>query len=110
MTLFEQLYADMREGGAKNRALLQLSLAADKGKEYAAEQFILEHIRFDAMDDRQIAVRPAHEQTFSWIFSNTSPESQPQSSSYFFEWLKSDETLFWGTLFEEEIHLMWHCF
>lgn len=94
-TLFEQLNSGRQETASKYSALIQICLSAEIGKEYAAEQLILGQIRFDAMDYRQIAVRRAHKETFSWIFDSTASTNPPPSASYFVDWLRSDETLFW---------------
>lgn len=63
--LFKQISKGLEEESAKNGALFQLSLAAGKGIEYSAEQHVLDKLCFNAMDDRHIAVRPAHANTFS---------------------------------------------
>jgi hypothetical protein len=77
-----------------------LTLATEKGLRYSEEQSFLDFIRFDAIEDRQIAVRAAHHKTFSWIFRSSTSTDQFQSSANFVDWLTSDHTLFWGKQFE----------
>jgi len=89
---FKKIFEEIHEEGSENRAALkQLSLATEKGLGYASEQLLLESIRFDALEDRQIAVREAHRETFSWIFERSS-----ESSPNFADWLASDDGFFWG--------------
>jgi hypothetical protein len=83
--------------GARSRALAQLSRAAGKTVEYSSELSILDFLRFDTMDDRQVGVRKAHDKTFSWIFRTSASAGQRQSSYNFGEWLRSDHSLFWVT-------------
>ena len=95
--LFKKIEEGLKKDGAEIRTLAQLSDAVEKGVGYSSELTILDFIRFDTIDDRQIGVRKAHEQTFSWIFRNRPSPSQPQNAQNFGEWLRSDNTLFWVT-------------
>jgi hypothetical protein len=95
--LFKKIEEGLQKDGAEIRTLAQLSDAVEKGVGYSSELTILDFIRFDSIDDRQIGVRKAHEQTFSWIFRNRPSPSQPQNAQNFGEWLQSDNTLFWVT-------------
>jgi len=95
INLFKQMEKRVYEEGAKTKAFVQLSHNVERGKEYSAEQRILDFLRFDTMEDRHIGTRPAHEKTLSWIFEETlsTDASQPHTNSV--EWLKSDDSLFW---------------
>jgi hypothetical protein len=87
--LFDQIQNGINGKDIMNRALLQLSAAAEKGIEYTAEQAFLDYLRFNVMDDRHIAIRPAHAETFSWIFEGSAAstnESRP--SIKFIKWLQ----------------------
>jgi hypothetical protein len=79
--------------------LRQLSRATEKGLGYASEQALLESIRFDTIEDRQIAVREAHHKTFSWILHRS---EDSQSHENFADWLASDGNLFWGKISKDE--------
>jgi hypothetical protein len=83
--------------GARSRALTQLSRSFEKSVEYSSELSILDFLHFDTMDDRQVGVRKAHDNTFSWIFRTSASAGQRQSSYNFGEWLRSDHSLFWVT-------------
>jgi len=100
--LFKKIEEGLQKDGAEIRTLGQLSAAVEKGVEYSSELTILDFIRFDTIDDRQIGIGKAHEETFSWIFGNQASHNQPsennpQNVQNFGEWLKSDHTLFWVT-------------
>lgn len=92
--LFDNLRKGISEEGAKTRAFTQFSRTAERGIEYSAEQRILDFLRFSTMDDRHIAIRQAHAQTFRWIFE-TSPSDGPRSPTKFVEWLRSSDSLYW---------------
>jgi hypothetical protein len=97
---FDGIFNEIKKEGSRNRAVLrQLSLAAEKGLGYASEQALLDFIRFDTIEDRQIAVREAHHKTFSWIFRGSASEGS-QSDVNFADWLASESNIFWSKLFE----------
>ena len=97
---FDEIFNEIKKEGSRNRAALrQLSLATEKGLGYASEQALLEYIRFDTIEDRQIAVREAHHKTFSWIFRSSASEGS-QSDENFADWLASESNIFWSKLFE----------
>ncbi|KAH8782029.1 hypothetical protein F5882DRAFT_499362 [Hyaloscypha sp. PMI_1271] len=92
---FDEIFNEIKKEGSRNRAALrQLSLATEKGLGYASEQALLEYIRFDTIEDRQIAVREAHHKTFSWIFRSSASEGS-QSDVNFADWLASESNIFW---------------
>jgi hypothetical protein len=95
-TIFHQIRKASQEDTTIRVPLRLLTLATDKGLGYSEEQSFLDFIRFDAIEDRQIAVRAAHHKTFSWIFRSSTSTDQFQSSANFVDWLASDHTLFWG--------------
>src|SRR5205814_1087107 len=66
-----------------------------KGKEYSAEQRILDFLHYDDMEYRHTTLRSAHEKTFSWIFGSAATTNGDPSPSKFVDWLNSDDSLFW---------------
>lgn len=92
---FKQMEQGMNEEGAKTRAFIHLSHNVEKGKEYSAEQRILDCLRFETMEDRHVSIQSAHEKTFSWIFKEGLDAAASQPHMSFVKWLESDHNLFW---------------
>lgn len=94
--IFKQIQREFQKDAVSRAPLRQLTLATEQGLVYSEEQSFLDFIRFDAIEDRQIAVHAAHHNTFSWIFHSSTSKDQVQNSVNFADWLASDHTLFWG--------------
>lgn len=69
-------------------AWLMLSDVSRRGKEYFAEQVVLNCLKFSLMDSRLESIREEHSKTFSWIFD-------PTSSVKFVQWLKGKDGVYW---------------
>ncbi|KAK0638928.1 hypothetical protein B0T16DRAFT_422130 [Cercophora newfieldiana] len=86
---------------ALNNTLSLLCPSAEQVLRFTHEQQILEALRFEGMDDRHIAIHPAHQHTFSWIFESAADSGPPLTSSQvgtpvdFVDWLKADDPIFW---------------
>jgi ABC-type molybdenum transport system ATPase subunit/photorepair protein PhrA len=51
---------------------------------------------FNVIDERHIAIRPAHAKTFSWIIEASSASTNEwRPSVKFVEWLQSESSLYW---------------
>lgn len=90
-SVFEDIGRKLQDQQSRNYIMTALLSAAASGSQYAIEQFILEQIRYEEMSYRYEAIRDAHSNTFSWLFSS----SERQSPVNFEEWLKSDDDVFW---------------
>lgn len=67
---------------------LVLSDTARRGKDYFAEQVILQSLRFSSIDSRYESIPEEHSNTFSWIFDEASPTK-------FVQWLKKEDAVYW---------------
>jgi hypothetical protein len=76
-------------------SLNQLSEDARLGREISGEQQILNHLRFDGMDDRHANIRPAHNMTFPWLFESSTSPVAGRSVTRFVDWMVSEDTLYW---------------
>lgn len=69
----------------------------DKGA--LLKDFILEHLAFTSMKDREDEVAEAHKKTFEWIFKGYSSEAQSEDASRndFARWLQSNDlgNIYW---------------
>ncbi|KAE8453239.1 hypothetical protein EG329_011306 [Mollisiaceae sp. DMI_Dod_QoI] len=94
--LFYQIKSNSHDKAPMPFPWSQLSASAEQGAQFYVEQLILESLHFDSIDDRQVAIRPPHTNTFSWIFQDGSV-AVPESGSKvrFGDWLKSESNLFW---------------
>lgn len=90
-TTFDNIGKKLDSNESRNQTTAVLLDAATKGSRYAAEQAILEHLRFGQINDRHNIIRAAHEQTFTWLFST----GEQRSPATFDEWLVSDDDLYW---------------
>jgi hypothetical protein len=73
-----------------------LSLSAESGLKLSAEQRILSSLYFYGMEDWHFTIHAAHEKTFTWIFeSSDSLLGTSRSASNFFEWMVSEDSLYW---------------
>jgi hypothetical protein len=70
----------------------QIDKIAADGKQYSAEQRILQCLRFLRIEDRYSSISPAHLQTLSWIYDS---EVDQDNSATFVQWLSSDDDLYW---------------
>ena len=102
--MFTQMKTDHQDLIARNDTLALLCPSAGKVLQFTHEQQVLGALRFDGMDDRHIAIHPAHERTFSWVFGPpvqdatgiTQGVGGPHGSIDFVDWLRSDdEPLYW---------------
>lgn len=59
------------------------------------EVAFLAKLRYQSMDDRELAISEAHETTFRWVFSRVEPQTAEWSS--FADWLESDGQVYWIT-------------
>jgi hypothetical protein len=91
----EKVIKEMHHGGIPTKSLKELSLSAEHGIRYSAEQGILELLRFDDMEGRHANIRPPHDKTFPWIFQNSALLGGNRSASKFVEWMVSEDSLYW---------------
>ncbi|KAH7339188.1 hypothetical protein BKA66DRAFT_507058, partial [Pyrenochaeta sp. MPI-SDFR-AT-0127] len=89
--IFKDIGTKMKIEEDRNSTSEALLSAAASGSQYAAEQLVLEQLRFEEINYRCDAIRSAHDDTLSWLFST----SEQQSPVTFDEWLGSDDDLFW---------------
>jgi hypothetical protein len=96
---FDELERGIKAANHDNtttQSLKGLSLSAQRGLTFSAEQHILRFLHFDGMEDRHFTIRAAHEKTFPWIFeSSASLLGTGRSASNFFEWMVSEDSLYW---------------
>ncbi|OAL43613.1 hypothetical protein IQ07DRAFT_290683 [Pyrenochaeta sp. DS3sAY3a] len=90
-SLFKNIGRKLQNQESRNYIMTALLNAAASGSQYAIEQFILEQMRYEEMSYRYEAIRDAHDNTFSWLFSS----SEQQSPANFEEWLESDDDVYW---------------
>ena len=89
--VFNSIGDKLQENESRNRMMATLLSAAAKGSRYSAEQVILEHLRFDEINDRRDTICEAHEQTFSWLFDT----GEQHSPATFDDWLSSSDDVYW---------------
>lgn len=89
--VFANIGQSLVEAESRDRTTRLLLGAAAEGSRYAVEQTILEHLRFDTINDRYDAIRAAHEQTLTWLFGT----GEQRSPSTFDEFLVSNDNLYW---------------
>ncbi|KAK5657589.1 hypothetical protein OQA88_3164 [Cercophora sp. LCS_1] len=81
--------------GHWNEPMEQFCPKAEKIIQFSHEIDILKLLAFDGMDDRHIAILPAHERTLSWIFAGSASQSSTTPQVDFVNWLKSDDPFYW---------------
>lgn len=72
---FRDMKAGVQQGKTQDHIWATLAAAATRGSHFAAEQIILEHLRFDTINDRHDTIRTAHAETFSWLYGTSGQES-----------------------------------
>ncbi|KAI8623177.1 hypothetical protein F5Y19DRAFT_459429 [Xylariaceae sp. FL1651] len=81
-----------RDSRTKTETSTFLLGAASEGLQYSAEQIILEHLRFHALEERAASIATPHADTFGWLFGRPSQ----QSPANFERWLRSEDgDLYW---------------
>ena len=91
-SIFTQLDRRRREDRVvRNEIMILLPPKAGLLLQFTQEQRILETLRFEGMDDRHVAIHPAHERTFSWVFGGT----RDSPSIDFADWLRADDCIYW---------------
>ncbi|KAJ4176077.1 hypothetical protein NW767_015565 [Fusarium falciforme] len=92
---FDELFSGIKDAlqkeDSREHTIAALLSAAAQGSRYSAEQMILEHIRFESINDRHDTIRVAHKQTLSWLFST----GERRSPATFDDWLVSDDDIYW---------------
>jgi hypothetical protein len=91
----EKVLQATHESTTTNSSLKQLSEYARLGRELSGEQQILNHLRFDGMDDRHANIRPAHTMTFPWLFQSSTSPVAGRSVTRFVDWMVSEDRLYW---------------
>ncbi|ROW11192.1 hypothetical protein VMCG_01135 [Cytospora schulzeri] len=88
---FDAISDQLQMGKTSRDSTLELlQRTAAQGVRYSAEQFILERLRFDEIDQRRWNIRMAHKQTLSWLFGD-----KQNSPATLDEWLVSEDDLYW---------------
>ncbi|KAI1153726.1 hypothetical protein F4825DRAFT_473754 [Nemania diffusa] len=95
-TMFNDLFEDIighqsREDKSRSQIVAALLDATGRGSRLSMEQFILEQLRFDTIDDRHDLIRDAHGDTFNWLFNTT----ERHSPATFNDWLTSEDSIYW---------------
>jgi energy-coupling factor transporter ATP-binding protein EcfA2 len=81
-----------RDSQMKTETLTFLLSASNEGLQYSAEQVVLEHLRFHALEERARTIATPHADSFGWLFGSPSQKS-PAS---FERWLGSEDgDLYW---------------
>ncbi|KAL9089277.1 MAG: hypothetical protein Q9165_005845 [Trypethelium subeluteriae] len=88
--LFSTLGSKSRDHG-KVKDLLYGVL--EEGNKVGKQQKILFSLKFDAIKARHERIKPAHERTYAWVFTESRPPAC--SESIFMNWLISGSGIFW---------------
>ncbi|KAK1756605.1 hypothetical protein QBC47DRAFT_445306 [Echria macrotheca] len=83
---FKTLRKDVAAFSEDKQAELLIAAAA-KGSQFAAEQAILEYLRFPSINHRHDTIAEAHGESFTWLFGSGDQESP----STFSDWLTCDD-------------------
>ncbi|KAJ4363073.1 hypothetical protein N0V83_010193 [Neocucurbitaria cava] len=89
--IFGGIGKKLQENESRNRTMTALLSAVACGSQYAAEQFVLEQLRFEEIDYRYANIREAHNHTLSWVVDT----GEQHSPATFDDWLSSDDNLYW---------------
>ncbi|KAJ8123025.1 hypothetical protein ONZ43_g924 [Nemania bipapillata] len=89
--LFEDMGHRLRDDKSRSQTIVALLEATSQGSRLSTEQIILEQLRFDTINDRYELIRPAHKDTFQWLFDTTERDSPVT----FNEWLTSQDSVYW---------------
>lgn len=81
------------EEDSTKRDLSDLAITPDR-RQILQSTFIA-RLRYSGMEDREERIAEAYEETFQWIFSDSTDQEKPWSN--FREWLGSDSQLYWMT-------------
>jgi hypothetical protein len=90
----ERVAKGMHQDGT-TQSLKELSVSAELAFRYSTEQRILDFLHFDGMEDGYASIRPAHHETFSWIFQSSALVGKSRPAPEFVEWMVSEDHLYW---------------
>jgi hypothetical protein len=90
-----KLQMEIELGTPPDTTWLALSTVVTRGKQYTAEQIVLEFLHFSTIEDRYVRITNAHRNTFDWIYERGQNADSTRPATNFVEWLESDSPVYW---------------
>jgi hypothetical protein len=94
-TYFDKALKDTHKELNEGKLADEMTMVADRGSNYSAEQMILSKLHFTRLEDRYLSISSAHRNTLSWLFETDDTHGQRNGSTTFATWLQSEDDLYW---------------